>query len=319
MKKTFKYAILIIPILLAVAVTFIVVSSYFEHRNLVEEEKEKYPAPGIRVEVNDDGDHLHVYAAGEGDRTLVFMSGLGTSSPYHDFKALYDQLIADHRIAVVERAGYGWSEITSSSRDIDTVLAETRTALSLAGENPPYILFPHSLSGMEAIYWANLYPEEIETIIGLDPFVPEYYEQTEEAPSLSRVISLLARTGLMRQHPDVCRSNFKAIAKGHLTEEETEAACSIFYRRTLTENMWEEVDSVPANSQLVLEKGKPDLAFHIFISSEGEEEWKDILSTYANSTGGEYYILEAEHYIHLDKPEFIAEKSGELIEKTVLD
>ncbi len=319
MKKIFKYAIIIIPILLVAFVTFIVVSSYFEHRSLVEKEKEKYPAPGIRVEVNDDGDNLHVYSEGEGDQTLVFMSGLGTSSPFYDFKALYDQLVDDHRIVVVERAGYGWSDITSSSRDIDTVLEETRTALSLAGENPPYILFPHSLSGMEAIYWANLYPEEIRTIIGLEPFIPEYYEQTQEPPSLSRVISLLARTGLMRQQPDVCRNNFEAIAKGHLKEEEIEVACSIFYRRTLTENMWEEADSVPTNSQRFLEQGEPDLAFHAFISEEGEEEWKNILSDYAQYTGGEYYILEAEHYIHLDKPELIAEKSNEIINNLNVD
>lgn len=313
MKRILKYALIVIPILLVVIVTFIGVSSYLEHRELVEQEKEKYPAPGKRVEVNDDGDHLHVYATGEGDRTLVFMSGLSTSSPFYDFKALYDHLSDDHRVVVVERAGYGWSDITTSSRDIDTVLEETRRALSLAGENPPYFLFPHSLSGMEAIYWANLYPEEIKAIIGLDPFIPEYYEQTEEDPSLPRVVSILARTGLMRQQPDVCRNNFQAIKKGHLTEEEIDAACSVFYRRTLTKNMWEEADSVPANSQLVLEQGEPDLPFHVFISGEAEKQWKDILKAYAQSTGGEYYILEAEHYIHLDKPELIAEESSELI------
>lgn len=311
--KKLKIALIVIPLLLIVGATFIVVSSYFEHRELVEQEKQEYPAPGVSVDVNDDGSSLHVYAKGEGDHTLIFMSGLGTSSPFYDFKALYDKLSDDHRIAVVERAGYGWSDITSSPRDIDTVMEETRTALSLAGENPPYFLFPHSLSGMEATHWANLYEEEIKAIIGLDPLVPEYYEQTEEPPSLSRVVSLLARTGLMRQQPDVCRNNFQAIEKGHLTEKEIEAACSIFFRRTLTKNMWEEADSVPANSQRVLEEDESDVPFHVFISGEGEEIWKDILSRNAEARGGEYFILDAEHYIHLDEPGFIAEKSREII------
>ncbi len=313
MRKPVKYALIIIPILLIAILSFIIVSSYFEHRELVQQEKEEYPAPGLQVEVNEAGDQLHVYTAGEGDRTLVFMSGLGTSSPYYDFKALYEHLQEDYRIAVVERVGYGWSDITSSSRDLDTVLAETRTALAASGSNPPYVLFPHSLAGMEAIYWANLYSEEVEAIIGLDPLIPEYYEQTEEAPSLSRVISLLARTGLMRQQPDVCRNNFEAIKKGRLTEEEIAAACSIFYRRTLTSNMWEEADKVPANAQLVLEQGEPDIPFHVFISGEGEDMWQEILQTFAQATGGEHYILEAEHYIHLDEPELIAEKSRELL------
>lgn len=313
MKKILKRALLVVFILLIAVITFIVVSSYFEHRNMVAGEKEKYPAPGTLVEVNDDGDELHVFTAGEGDKTLVFMSGLGTSSPVYDFQALYSQLSDDYRIAVVERAGYGWSDITSSSRDIDTVLEETRTALAGAGENPPYFLFPHSLAGMEAIYWANLYPEEINAIIGLDPLIPEYHLQSEESPSLSPVITLLARTGLMRQQPDVCRNNFRAIEKGHLTEEETEIACSLFFRRTNTSNMRDEADAISANAQLVQEQGKPATPFHAFISGEGESDWQDIISDYSDYTGGEYYILDAEHYVHLDKPGLIAEISRELM------
>lgn len=318
MKKKLKYVIIALPILIVLAASFIVVSSYLEHRELVEEEKLMYPAPGVLVDINDSGDKLHVYTEGEGEQTLVFMAGLGTSSPVYDFQVLYNLLSDDYRIAVVERAGYGWSDISSSSRDIDTVLAETRTALSLAGESPPYVLFPHSLAGMEAIYWANLYPEEILTVIGLDPLIPEYYEQTEESPSLSRLVTLLARTGLMRQQPDVCRNNFQAIKKGHLSEEESEIACTIFFRRTMTKNMWEEVDALPANSQVVMEQGIPDLPYNAFISGEGEENWQEIISSFAEATGGEYHILAAEHYIHLDKPEWIAEQSRELIEKAMM-
>ncbi len=319
MKKILKYILIAIPLLVIAGIAFVVLSSYFEHRELVEQEKEKYPAPGTLVDVNDDGNHLHVHSLGEGDQTLVFMAGLGTSSPVYDFKALYDLLTDDYRIAVVERAGYGWSDITASPRDIDTVLEETRSALQLAGESPPYVLFPHSMAGLEAIYWANLYPEEIITIIGLDPLVPQYQEQAEE-PELPRIVSLLANSGLMRQQPDVCRDNFEAIRKGHLTEEEIEIACTIFFRRVLTDNMWEEADMLQDNAQQVLEQGKPGVPFHAFISGEEEEEkWQDILSNYAKATGGEEYILEAGHYLHLDMPEMIAETSADLINQATSD
>ncbi|WP_241078220.1 alpha/beta fold hydrolase [Natranaerofaba carboxydovora] len=119
--------------MLIVVAAFIVESSYVEHKELIEQEKEEYPAPGTLVDINDDGDKLHVYGKGEGDTTLVFMSGLGTSSPVYGFKVLYNKLSNDYRIAVVERAGYGWSDISSSPRDIDTVLEETRAALELSG------------------------------------------------------------------------------------------------------------------------------------------------------------------------------------------
>lgn len=301
----------------------IVVSSYLEHRELVEVEKASYPAPGVRVDVGanagtDDGS-LHVYAEGGGSPTLVFLSGLGTSSPYYDFKVLFDQFSNDYRVAVVERAGYGWSDITTSARDIETVLQETRTALKLAGESPPYVIFPHSLAGLEALYWASNYPEEVAAIIGLDPLVPEYYEQGESDTALSPVVTFLARTGLMRSGPDVFASNFPAMVKGHLSAQEAEVAETLFMRRTNTRNMLAEVDALPKNTQQVLEKGTPDLPFHVFVSDQGSELWKENLVSYAIATGGEYFLLDAEHYVHLDQPEFIAEKSRELIESAGLD
>ena len=314
-KKILKRVLIAIPLLLLIGIIFIIGSSYLEHRKLVEQEKEAYPALGSLVEVNDEGDKLHVYAEGEGKETLVFMSGLGTSSPVYDFKALYEKLSDDYRIAVVERAGYGWSDITSSSRDLDTVLEETRTALELAGESPPYVLFPHSLAGLEALYWANLHPEEIEAIIGLDCLVPGYIEQTEEKPSLSRVIATLARTGLIRNQPGVFEDNFDAMKHGRLTEEEAKVAKTIFFRRLFTKNMWEEVDMVESNSELVSEQGKPDVPFYAFITTQNEEEiWKDSIISYVKGTGGEYFMMDADHYIHLDNPEFIAEKTRNILE-----
>jgi pimeloyl-ACP methyl ester carboxylesterase len=311
-RKVLKRIAVGISILLLAGLTFVVVSSYLEHRQLIEEEKTAYPAPGMLVEVGSD--ILHVYAEGEGDPTLVFLSGLGTSSPYYDFKDLFERLSDEYRVAVVERAGYGWSEITSSPRDLDTVLNETRTALQRAGESPPYVLFPHSLAGLEALYWASNYPEEVEAIIGLDPLVPEYHELGEDDASLSPFVTFLARTGLMRSGPDVFAANFPAMVAGRLTEREAEVAETIFMRRTNTRNMYAEIDALPENVRLVLEQGKPDVPFHVFISDRGTEAWKESLIAYAEATGGEYFLLDAEHYLHLDRPELIAETSSDLIE-----
>jgi pimeloyl-ACP methyl ester carboxylesterase len=301
-----------VPLLVAAGIAFIVVGSYLEHRELVEAEKETYPPPGVIVEVGPDADRLHVYAEGDGELTMVFLSGLGTSSPYFDFKILFEQFSPDYRVAVVERAGYGWSDITARSRDIETVLEETRTALELAGESPPYVLFPHSLAGLEALYWAANHPDEVAAVIGLDPLVPEYHQREDSEAALSPMVTILARTGLMRSGPDVFASNFPAMVHGHLTDREAEVAETVFMRRTNTGNMLAEVDALQQNSQLVREQGPPDLPVHVFISDQGTPVWKESLVSYAEATGGEYFLLDAEHYVHLEKPEFIAEKSREL-------
>ncbi|MDF1616552.1 alpha/beta fold hydrolase [Petrocella sp. FN5] len=257
-------------------------------------------------------DHpIHVYSEGEGPNTFVFMSGLGTSSPYYDFKVLYEKFLDNHQIVIIERPGYGWSDITSNDRDLRTVLEESRQALKLAGIEGPYNLVPHSLAGIEAIYWAQEYPEEVSNIFGLDPLVPGYYEQQEEMDNpLSPFITFLARSGLMRQQPGVCEDNFFAIKKGHLNENETEIACTLFMRRVMTKNMWEEYRSLEENSQLVLNNDRPNVPIYTFISSENDEDWQKILSDYSD----ESFLLDAHHYVHLDETDFIAKKILESLE-----
>ena len=79
---------------------------------------------GTMVEV--DGGEMCVYTEGEGEHTIVFMSGYGTHSPILDFKPLYNRLSDDFRIVVVEKFGYGFSDETDMSRNIDTMLEQTR-------------------------------------------------------------------------------------------------------------------------------------------------------------------------------------------------
>jgi len=116
-----------------------------------------------------------VYTRGEGEHTLVFLSGHGTCCPVIDFKPLWSRLVDDYRIAVVERAGYGWSRPTDAPRDIDTIFAETRSALHAAGIDGPFVLATLSMAGLEALYWAKKHPEEVSAVIGLDPAVPAVY------------------------------------------------------------------------------------------------------------------------------------------------
>ena len=108
---------------------------------------------------------------------LVFMSASGTVSPIYDFRILYEKLIPDFRIIVVEKFGYGYSDLYEGPCDIDSIVSFQRQALEQAGEEGPFILLPHSMSGLEAIRWAQLYPEEVEAIIGLDMAAPQTYKE----------------------------------------------------------------------------------------------------------------------------------------------
>lgn len=106
-----------------------------------------------------DEHKMHVFRKGdENNPKLVFMSGSGTVAPMYDFKILYEKLISDFRVIVIEKFGYGYSDLYDGPCDIDSVVSFQRQALEKIGEKGPFILLPHSMSGLEAIRWKQKYP-----------------------------------------------------------------------------------------------------------------------------------------------------------------
>ena len=268
------------------------------------------------VEVN--GHRMHVYTEGRGDVTLVFMSGGGTCSPTLDFKSLYSLLSDKHRIVVVEKAGYGFSDVVDVDRDIDTVLSETREALSKAEISGPYILCPHSMSGIEVLHWAQMYPEEVTAIIGLDMAVPESYEDYNINYTAIKLGAFAANIGITRWIPNIAESD--AMKYGTLTDEEKELYKVIFYRRTATKTMLNELQEIKTSASKVKESGVPNVPILMF-SSNGqgtgwdEDTWRTFHKNYIESTeGGKIINLDCSHYVHDIEYEKIANEIKIFIE-----
>jgi pimeloyl-ACP methyl ester carboxylesterase len=304
-------------LLLGLALLFVllVAGSYVNHRWQTPREEAAYPPPGQMVAVN--GRRLHVYAEGErGDLTLVFLSGSGTTAPTLDFKGVYGRLADDYRVVVVERAGYGWSEDSGgAARDIETVMQETRLALQAAGESPPYVLLPHSMSGLEALHWGNRYPDELAAIVGLDAAVPPIYEILPPPRLSLALVAFTARIGLLRLAPFLCEG---APAAAYLSAEEVETYCSIMYRRTLTADMLAEIEITQANAKQVAADGIPAVPLYFFISNGDGlpmDNWGEILAAYAAAAGGEYLTLDVGHYVHSEAPDLVAAETRAFVQR----
>lgn len=294
-EKTLKIFCIIIVVLIAL---LLIVGINHQIR-LKKETKLRSPLGQI-VEV--DGHNMSVYIEGTGDMTIVFMSGGGTCSPILDFKSLYSLLSSQYQIAVVEKFGYGFSDVVDKSRDIDSILEDTRAALKEAGLTAPYVLCPHSVSGLEALYWAQKYPDEVSAIIGLDMAVPEYYDSMNINIPLLRIASWAANLGVTRFIPGIANSD--TVKYGTLTDKEKEIYKAIFYSRTVTVTMINETEWVKENAQKVNDMGVPQLPMLLFISDGSggtgfdEEIWRKIPIEYISQVeGGKYIELDCPHYI----------------------
>lgn len=317
MKRIRSKFLKVIFLIVAVIVLFIIVS-FIRHKICSFRERKLLTPLGKIVEVN--GHNMSVYTEGEGDKTLVFLSGGGTCSPILDFKSLYSLLSNEYKIAVVEKFGYGFSDVVDEQRDIDTMLSETRMALEKAGIEGPYVLCPHSLSGLEALYWAQKYPEEVEAIIGLDMAVPAYYDEMRISIPITKLGQYGAALGITRWIPSLAESD--AIKVGTLSEEEKEIYRAVFYQRTATVTMIDEVKAVKDNAKTVKENGVPQVPMLLFISNGSggtgftEETWRRIPKEYiAGCDNASYIELDCPHYVHDYEYEKISEEIRNLLKK----
>ncbi len=121
---------------------------------------------GQIVEVNEQ--KMHVYSMGHGEKTIVLLPGFGVALPSADFGPLMRELSKEYTVVCIEYSGTGFSDQTDTPRTNEDYTEEIRTALSLAGFKAPYILMPHSASGIYSEYYAAKYPDEVSAIIMLD-------------------------------------------------------------------------------------------------------------------------------------------------------
>lgn len=298
MRKRKRVVKVIFIVIVAVLMLLLIIC--INHQIHLKMEKELRLPLGQMVEV--DGNNMSIYVEGTGDITLVFMSGGGTCSPILDFKSLYSLLSNKYRIVVVEKFGYGFSDVVDKKRGIESILADTRAVLKAAGIEAPYILCPHSMSGIEALYWAQQYPEEILAIIGLDMAVPKSYQDYNINMTMLKLSQFASAIGITRLLPSVSDSD--AIINGTLSNKEKEIYRAVFYNRTATITMLNEVKSIKENASKVEADNTPQIPMLLFVSNgDGtgwdKETWRSYQREYiANIENSKMIELDCPHYVH---------------------
>ncbi|EJO16627.1 Putative hydrolase [Streptococcus salivarius K12] len=288
------------------AVLVLLLASFIYHRLALQREKASLNPMGQMVSVN--GHDMSVFVKGNGPQTLVFLSGAGTASPILDFKDLYDGLSKQYKIVVVERAGYGYSEDTSKSRDVSEVLSETRQALAKAQVSGPYIILSHSMASLETLLWQEKYPSEIKAIIGLDWALPESYAHLKIHSQILRMARLGSQLGLLRYIPSRLY-----VPNENLSSSDRRLYQRIAYRQILSQAMLNESLSVEENAKKVDAKINSQIPTLLLVSNgEGtsfsKEEWRNYAARFAKDQKNiELTFYDAPHYLyHYQTKEVVA-------------
>lgn len=135
---------------------------------------------GRLVKVGDA--NMHLYESGTGNKLpLVFTTDIGVNVPYVETYSLHSKLAHSHPVSVYDKPGYGWSEMTSAPRDIDTICKEIHTLLH-SSEIPddedtyiePFIFVGYGMSSLEILRYAQLYPNDVAGIVLIEGASPQF-------------------------------------------------------------------------------------------------------------------------------------------------
>ncbi|WP_026852005.1 alpha/beta fold hydrolase [Glaciibacter superstes] len=144
--------------------------------------------------VSIDGGKVNVSVTGDGEQTVVLLSGYGTASPVLDFAPLIDELDDTYTVFVIERFGYGYGDLDVTQRTVENVSTELHDTLAKLNVKD-YVLVAHSLAGIYSLDYVNRFPGEVAALVTIDGTVPEDFAI---APKIGVGERLLSVTGWVR-------------------------------------------------------------------------------------------------------------------------
>lgn len=318
--KTNKPVKIKIKILLSILILLLAGIIYEQISEYVD--SKEYQPVGKLIQV--DGHKMHIWTEGNGDKTVIFGVGYQMPTGYVDFYPLYSEIAKHARVAVYDRPGYGWSDTAGTPRDIDTITEEIHTLLVQAGVKPPYIYVAHSIAGLEAIRFAQLYKEEVEGVVLIDGSNPDMYTNMQKPSAFAyartrifkKAISLFNKTGITRLlFKTVYPYSSTPMSKGRYGMTQTsrqlkELDAAMFLRTFNNRNQVDEGINKEKNAYTVLSHGDiGDIPLRIITSEELNnypESKENQLNLLKWSADSKQIVVEGSgHAVHWFKPEVI--------------
>lgn len=166
-------------------------------------DRRRYAGKGRWVDIG-NGRKLYLLEQGSGGPTVVFEAGIAATNL--NWRHLQQTVSQFASTASYDRGGLGWSSPCRTPRTPRHIAVELHQLLESAGIQPPYVLVGHSFGGLVVRRFALLYPQEVNSIVLVDPMRCEEWPplDPEKQPMLDRGARLsnfaipIARVGLVR-------------------------------------------------------------------------------------------------------------------------
>jgi pimeloyl-ACP methyl ester carboxylesterase len=244
--------------------------------------------------------------------------------------------------ASYDRSGLGWSSPSRSIRTPGNIAVELHDMLQGAGIKPPYILVGHSFGGLVMRRYALLFPEEVASVLLVDPMRCEEWPpiNPSKQPEIDRgkklagfaipiarfglarlaVTSLLCRSGQTAHHLAGAagaggRHVLSRVTKevGKMPSEVWPVVAAHWSRPGFYAGMRDHVAAVPDTVQ-EMRDAEPIRSIPVLVLTPGKSTPLSAALLDRIGDNVEQVIAEqSAHWIHLDEPDLVIDSIREMV------
>ena len=218
--------------------------------------------------------------AGTGTPTVVFESGIGHGK--RNWAPVFNAMAETTRVVAYDRAGYGQSEASETSRDGLQIALELRDMLRTEGLAPPYVLVGHSLGGTIVKLFAKTWPDEVCGVVLVDARHEEFTQRCRQY-GVNR---------LLYEPPEALLSVMQPVPRA-------------------------ELQAAPLTLKQARRAGSfPDVPLIVLTQSNATSRWPKALGkvweasqrrmSLMSSLGRIKVVVDAGHNVHLDQPHVVS-------------
>lgn len=273
----------------------------------------EHPAPG---KIPENGGGAHFYTSGQRMNTeqpaVLLLGGWGTASPVLDYMPLIDRLSDTVQIITVERPGYGWAKNSFSERTLDNMVEEMRAGLEELNLAAPFVIVAHTTSGLEAIHYAKLYPNEVAGIVFLNSLSPGgYFYQADKLLDYLKALTypVPKYTGIFR-----IISLFKPELLATGPEVDAKKYAAAYSKNIMSKAMFAELRMMSKNAKTAIKDGYVEVPSVTFVDSKAYNDSNPELVRVWSDYYGNVIETEVGSYIHGFEPDTVTDEILSLVE-----
>lgn len=238
----------------------------------------------------------------------VILPGFGCASVHYEFDAVAKGLTDKYKIIMFEPLGVGLSDETKRERTSENYCKELHELMEHLNYKK-YTLIGHSIAGLYALKYSEMYPDELKSFVGIDATVPDQINYGPKSTKPKNVYStyklmrtFFVNTGIYRVLNEL---SFKETLKKIPTitsKEDKKKALAIYNTNILSDTQMNEIKNMEQNSKDSISLKFPEnIPVLYMLSNENCKvipEWEKLHKDIITNKDSKVLILNGPHYLH---------------------